>query len=158
MDTAAMGASAAPDASLPSSSSSTSFSIRRELDAMPPDLSAAFEQQLSALDALLCASSPYSIRDDSRLAYRFVAGELPMWSPHAITHEMACTQCLCDSLPYQQTLQPCLRALATRLKHESGVDWTSVWRAVSELGPEILKLKMMDSSRLHFPDFLPPPQ
>ena len=139
---------------------SSTFSIRRELASMPPELSEPFQQQLTALDSLLRGSSPYSIRDDSRLAYRFVAGELPMWSPYAIAHEMACTQCLCDSLPYQQTLQPYLRALSARLKHESGVDWTSVWRAVAELGPEILKLQMMDASRLHFPDFspLPPPQ
>ena len=150
-----------PAATAPSAANATpTFSIRRELESLPPEARAACEQHLAALDGLLRASSPYALRDDSRLAYRFARGELPMWSPYAIAHEMACTQCLCDALPYQAALQPFLRALATRLKRESGADWTSVWRAVAELGPELLKLQMMDASRLYFPDFeggLPPP-
>ena len=129
------------------------FSIRREMDRMSPAECAVYTKKLLELDALLQQMSPYSMRDDSRLAYRFVKGELPNWSAQAVVHEMACMQCLCDTVPYQVYLQPFLRALATRLKHESGADWRQIWASVAEFGPDILKLHMLCEQNIGFPEF-----
>ena len=138
------------------STTTPTFSIRRELDAMPEDVRRVYEERLAELDVCMRHTTPYTVRDDSRLAFRFVGGELPTWSPWMVTHEMACAQFLCDALPYQSASQPFLRALATRLKHESGLDWKPVWAAVAELGPEILKLHLMcehGPHGLYFPIF-----
>ena len=117
--------------------------------------------RLQELDSWMRATSPYTLRDDSRLAYRFVTGQLPMWSGAAVAHEMACVQYLSSSVPFHEMSQPFLRTLATRLKHETGVaDWKTVWHAVADLGPEMLKLHLMHEYRLTMPDFapaMPPP-
>lgn len=129
------------------------FSIRRELEAMTPEVRTYYEQRLDELDACVRQTSSYTLRDDSRLAFRSASGEMPGWPPYAVAHEMACIQHLCDTLPYQQLQQPFLRALANRLKADSGVDWKPVWAAVAELGPEILKLHLMLERGTTLPDF-----
>ena len=133
------------------------FSIERELRGMGDDQRASCEYYLQELNACLQQTTPYALRDDSRLAFRYATGHLPMWTPHGVAHEMACTQFLCDTLSYQQTQQPFLRELAAQLKERSGCDWKAVWTAVSELGPEILKLHLMGEAALSFPEFAPTP-
>lgn len=138
------------------------FSIGRELDALESEaLRAQVENHLGELQVCLSQMSSYTIRDDSRLAYRYASGLLPTqpWSSvWTVAHEMACTQYLCDALPYQQVQQPFLKELAAKLKAESGVDWKHIWAAVAEWGPEILKLQLMGdlvcsgSGPLIFPD------
>ena len=134
------------------------FSIQRELQAVAtPEARVILEGRLAELNAVLTQTSPYALRDDSRLAYRCVTGEIPHWSVYGVAHEMSCQQYLCEHLPYQQTQQPYLRKLANSLKAKSGASWTAVWAAVRDLGPEILKLQLMHQRRIGFPDFQPPP-
>lgn len=135
--------------------SNEGFSIRRELDALPADARAACRARLDELSACLHHISPYTLRDDSRLAFRSAMGLLPSWSPQAVAHEMACVQYLCDTMPYQDVQQPFLRGLANHLKESTGADWKAVWAAVAEQGSEILKLQMMHDHRLILPDFQP---
>ena len=131
------------------------FSIHRELARLPAETRQVYEARLNELDAYMHQTTPYGVRDDSRLAFRFVSGEVTHWPWWAVAHEMACTQYLCEAAPYQRDLQPFLRGLANRLKEESGADWRRVWAAVAELGPELLKLDLMHQARLGMPDFQP---
>lgn len=134
------------------------FSIRRELSGMLPETRQAYEFYLHSLSALMSQTSPYVLRDDSRLAFRFAGGQMNHWSPYAVVHEMACTQYICDTLPYQCTSQPYLRALAAQLRESTGADWKHVWTAVAEMGPEMLKTQLMHQyGRMQLPDFAPAP-
>lgn len=143
------------DAASPPSTTPT-FSIQAALSQMGPEARQQCEYHLNELQACLAQTSPYAVRDDSRLAFRYASGQAPPhWTPWIVAHEMACTQYLCDTLPYQPTQQQFLRELASTLKREVGVDWKRVWAAVAELGPEILKLHMMGESGVMMPDFAP---
>ena len=73
-------------------------------------------------------------------------------------HEMACTQVLCDNTTYQAVMPEYLRALANQLNddHFPSVPWTQVWKAVADLGPELLKTDLMYRTGLTFPDFCAP--
>lgn len=132
------------------------FSIEHELAKLPEEAQPYVKQRLEELDVCLQQTSHYCLRDDSRLAFRFATDQLPGWSHWTVAHEMACQQFLCDTVPYQDTLQPFLKFLATQLKVDSGVDWKPVWKAVAELGPEILKLHLMCEKNVIMPDFYPP--
>lgn len=136
----------------------TTFSLRRELDKLPAETQAVYEHRLRELDTVLRQISPYTLRDDSRLAYRYIEGRMPYWTPLDVAHESACTQHICDAVPYQAILQPFLRSLANRLKQETGADWKAVWAAVAELGPEIAKLHLMYQHGVMLPDFQPAAQ
>lgn len=134
------------------------FSIASELRALPADVAEVAAARLGELDAALRQTSPYTMRDDSRLAYRFVMGNVRHMAPWDVVHEMACTQFLCDALPYQDMQQPYLRGLADEMKQMTGASWTQVWNAVSELGPEMLKCQLMSRTGMIHPDFLPTPE
>ena len=92
------------------------FSIQRELATLPEESRATVEQNLKDIDAHLRATTPYVLRDDSRLAFRAASGLHTAWAPWMVVHEMACTQYLSDALPYHQMSQEYLRRLATLLK------------------------------------------
>lgn len=136
------------------------FSIQREIATLDPDVADTVRSHLDELDAMLKYTSPYALRDDSRLAYRFVTGDVRHMGPWDVVHDMACTQYLCEAMPYQQCQQPYLRALADAAKTASGASWSKVWTAVAELGPELLKCTMMHDLAVRIPDFgpsAPPP-
>ena len=125
---------------------SATFSIERELAAVAAhDAGRALvlRQHLGALDAALVHSGPCRLRDDSRLAYRFVTGQMPAARFTDVVHEMACTQLLCERTPYQAMQQQYLRKLANSMKASTGATWTQVWRAVADIGPDMLKLTLM---------------
>jgi hypothetical protein len=124
----------------------TAFSIERELATIAvhePDRAYVLRQHLGALDAALTHTGPYRLRDDSRLAYRFVTGQMPGMSFTDVVYEMACTQFLCDRTPYHAMQQEYMRKLAYSLKAGTNATWTQVWHAVAEFGPEMLKLTLM---------------
>ncbi len=131
------------------------FSIKRVVASLPVDTGEFVLARLVELNTMLKHISPYELRDDSRLAYRFVMGEVRHMGPWDVVHDMACMQLLCDTLPYQEELQTYLRALAEQMKRTTGASWTQVWKAVAELGPEMLKCEMMHSRGVRFPDFVP---
>ena len=137
------------------SATSAPFSIVKQLSEMHPDVRAAYEYHLGGLDQLARQMSPYGVRDDSRLAFRYAGGQLPNWSVHAVAHEMACTQYVCDHFPYQPLLQPYLRTFAEGLRKSTGADWKRVWAAVADLGPEMLKLQLLCDAGWQLPDFAP---
>lgn len=134
-----------------------SFSIQRELQGMTDEQRASCEHHFEHLNEILRATSPHSVRDDSRLALRYASGQLPFWSPYTVAHEMSCTQYLCDAYDYQAALPGYLRALADEAKAERGdrVTWTQVWAAVSDIGPELFKIQALLSHGHILPDFAP---
>lgn len=134
---------------------STRFSIEQHVATLPAEYRASVQHNLGQIEDMLRQVSSYTLRDDSRLAYRAAVGELPTWSPWMIAHEMACIQYISDTIPYQQYSQEYLRRLAKVLKDESGVDWKKIWHAVAELGPEILKIDLMIRHGVMLPDFVP---
>lgn len=147
----------------PATEKAPTFSIARELADMEEVSEIVVREQLGQLDALTRAMTSYGVRDDSRLAFKFATGQLPpQWTPHAVAHELACTQWLSDAVPYHAQLPSFLRGLADATKAQSGVrDWKRVWAAVRELGPEIAKLDYLMRARAGVPDFVPqapPPQ
>ena len=132
------------------------FSIEHALSQMPAAPREQCQLYLRELDQCLRTISSYTLRDDSRLAFRYASGSLPpQWTPWVVAHEMACTQYLSDSLPYHEQQQAFLRSLATTLKTKTNASWQRVWAAVADLGPEILKLQLMGDSSLVLPDLQP---
>lgn len=135
------------------------FSIERTLATLPAEEAVGVRHALGELGALMAQVTPYAVRDDSRLAYRYACGEIRHMTPYDAVHEMACTQVLCDNTTYQAVMPDYLRALAHQLKedHFPSVPWTQVWKAVADLGPELLKTDLMYRTGLTFPDFCAPP-
>ena len=135
---------------------SAPFSISKELNTLPSDARAVCEYNLGELAKYLSNTSQYALRDDSRLAFRYATGCLPPhWNLYAVAHEIACTQYLCDQVPYQSVQQEFLRALTNTIKAQSEVSWKVLWTAVADLGPDIAKLLLMEQHGLIFPDFAP---
>ena len=139
------------------SNTTPAFSIERELAALEDaSFAAIVRDRLDQLDAALQQISPYTLRDDSRLAYNVASGRMRNWSVWDAAHEMACTQFLCDSIPsYQPMLQPYLKGLAGMMKQSTGASWTAVWKSVAELGPEMLKMDLMLQNSICMPNFTP---
>ena len=134
------------------------FSIERTLVNLPAEEEAGVRHALDELGELMTMCTPYSVRDDSRLAYRYARGEIRHMTPFDAVHEMACIQVLCDNTTYQAVMPEYLRALANQLKedHFPSLPWTQVWKAVADLGPELLKTDLMYRTQLTFPEFCPP--
>lgn len=142
----------------PNANEKPPFSIARALAAIEDEhCRAACHAHLQELQGCLSAMSSYTVRDDSRLAFRYATGQLaaPPWSAWTVAHEMACMQHLCDQTAYAQGLPDFLRALADRLRRESGVGWACTWAAVADLGPDLFKLSEMERMNVVLPDFAP---
>lgn len=132
-----------------------SFSIKRELAQLPEADAEYLRTRLCELETMARNVTSYSIRDDSRLAFRFVRGEVRNMSAYDVVHEMACMQFLCEKTAYQSVLPQYLRSLASHVRNEFQLPWQDTWRIVSELGPELLKSDILEQSALVFPDFIP---
>jgi len=129
------------------------FSIAHALHNLSENERMKAEYHLQELQWCLGQISYYTLRDDSRLAFRYATGELSR-SPWDVSHEMATTQYLCENAPYQAFLPVALRRLASTMKKTFGNDWTTTWNAVADIGPEIVKLYMMEQTGMQYPDFL----
>lgn len=131
-----------------------SFSIQAELAKMPPEQARFIGSRLAELSAFMPTIVPYQLRDDSRLAFRFVTDALP-WSPYAVVHEMASQQFLCDHAHIAASASPFLKALAKECRMRSGASWTQTWTHVADLGAEIHKIQCMMERGIMIPDFIP---
>ena len=111
------------------------FSIESELlliRATSPSWEATLRQRLGEFDYYLQTQYPYRLRDDSRLAYLFVSGNLPGWRGDEVLHECACVQYLCEATPYSSLTEAVNREVVTRLKKEAGI---RDWKRAYELTP-----------------------
>jgi hypothetical protein len=131
----------------------------------------AVDLHLRDLDARLRASSPYQLRNDSRLAFQYASGQLynhPVWpNAEAVVHEMSCLQWLHETTPYGAVLPSALRKLASDVKAISSLrNWSVLWQHVTDYGPDLVRYQMLAQTGLQFPDFQarpvssqsPPPQ
>lgn len=134
------------------------FSIRAELAKMPPETAAGFSKKMKVLQDLMSKTTPYKVRDDSKLAHMFCDNTLsPFWTKEQVAHEMATIQWLSNTTEYVSLSQPVMREMAKKLKEEYGIrDWKVVWKLVSDYGPDLLKYDCMYNSGLQIPDFVPP--
>lgn len=134
------------------------FSIQRELQAMDDPLKRSMcEERLAMIDDCLQKSSPFRLRDDSRLAFRFAEahGAIPKdWTVWHVAHEIACMQFFCTVAPdYQGLQQDFLRSLANEVRSQTGVEWKQLWSTLAEWGPEVLKLHLMAERKIMMPNF-----
>lgn len=132
------------------------FSIERELNQLTEQMQYPMRECLGYLDSIMRHSTPYSLRDDSRLAYKFATGEVRNMRAFDVAHEMACMQYLCEHMPYQQDLPDHMKKLAKHLKQKTNASWKRVWNTTSDLGAELIKLELMMRSEVTIPDFQGP--
>lgn len=142
------------DARADSTSHTQTFSIQSQLAQMQDEQMRQFAtQRFYELDSVIQSMADYRVRDDSRLAFRWITGQLPHMSCYDVAHECACIQYLCNYSSYQTDIQVYLRCLAKQMHEQTGASWTSVWKACAELGSEMFKTDLLLRNGIVFPDF-----
>lgn len=142
-----MNAAATPD--------SKAFSIHEHLGAMEEPHTTHAREKLGYVEGVLAAHG-FPLRADSRLAFLWATDRLdPTWDAREVCHEMMSMQTICANTPYNDLLQPFMRALADDMKKRYRLrSWAAAWRIVREYAPDILKTICMVEAGMQIPNFV----
>jgi hypothetical protein len=137
-----------------------SYSITAALAQLPSQQALIAQSRLHALNQQLQQVSPFSLRDDSRLAMMAACGQLPpFWNDDVVTNEMCVVQWICETTPYVRLSQPVMRLLADHIKTAYRIkNWSTVWRIVTKYAPDLIRHDCVANHASGYgfiPDFCP---
>lgn len=94
-------------------------------------------------------------RNDSKLTEMFANGETGGMTAQEIARELVATDFIYKHTLYGETIEEFLRQVASRVKEEHNLSWTSTWNIVRFYGPIALKLICLLQTNTCIPNRLP---
>ena len=131
----------------------TKFSCKKEFEHLTEDKKKEFNVRFDSVKAIIETNSSYSIRDDSRLIYRFCVGELDDLTATSVAHEIMCIQYICDTFNYTTVCEDTLKIMSNQLYAQYNLEWPEIWEILTKVGCDAIKYSCMSSN---LPDFQKP--
>jgi hypothetical protein len=125
----------------------SSFSITKELSNLDPQLQTDALKKLGVLKEKM-ARDGCTLRDDSRLAFRFSTESLPppYTTVEDVSHELYCIDEIHRQTTYQADSQTGMRSLAKYIHEDIGLPWGDAWIVTKEYGADLFKYRSMHQS------------
>lgn len=123
------------------------FSIEQEMSGATLDVHA---QQRRELLRSILEKNGMDLRDDSRLAYRYI---VQGGDPHLTAHEILSTNFLFEHTRYDENCQVQLRNIAESVHEMYGLPWKLTWSIVRQYCVPALKLYSLAESGKMMPEF-----
>lgn len=121
------------------------FSCSLEFEALSPDAKTEYTKKFDEVKRLM-EHTNYSIRDDSRLVFKFCTHELPATvTAENVAHELMCIQYICDNFGYHTISEEVLREMASILRDRYNLSWSQVWNLLHMFGCDAIKYACMKS-------------
>lgn len=131
----------------------TKFSCKKEFESLTEDKKKEFNVRFDSVKTIVEANSSYSIRDDSRLVYKFCVGELKNTNAASVAHEVMCIQYICDTFEYTKVCEDTLKIMSDQLYAQYNLTWPQIWNILTKVGCDAIKYSCMSSN---LPDFQKP--
>lgn len=132
----------------------TKFSCREQISKLNENEKKNFNVRFEDVKKIIESNSAYSVRDDSRLLYKYCIGQLPSdVTATAVAHEIMCIQYICDAFGYSDVCEDTLKKMSNRLFESHDLKWPQIWDILTKVGCDAIKYSCMSSN---LPEFQKP--